>query len=76
MCRPDWQVGALGSIYFVGYVLTLPWLPRLADVHGRRSLFAWGMLAQTVCFTILMFTHDYYVMLFAIFGFGLLASIR
>lgn len=76
MCRPGWQVGALGSVYFIGYVLTLLWLPKLADIHGRKELFTWGMVAQTICFTVIMFTKQYYVMIAAIFGFGFLASIR
>lgn len=76
MCKPKWLAGSLGSIYFIGYVLTLLWLPRLADVHGRKVLFTWGTFAQAILFTILMFTRQFYVMLVTIFAFGLLASIR
>ena len=44
MCKPKWLAGSLGSVYFIGYVLTLLWLPRLADVYGRKILFTWGTL--------------------------------
>lgn len=76
MCKPKWLASSLGSIYFIGFVLTLVWLPRLADVYGRKVLFTYGVLAQAFLYTILMFTRDFYVMLLTIFTFGLLASIR
>ena len=76
MCKPKWLQGSLGSVYFIGYVLTLLWLPRLADIHGRKIFFTWGTLTQAILFTILMFTRNFYVMLVTIFAFGLLASIR
>ena len=76
MCRPKWQAGSLGSAYFIGYVFTLLWLPRLADVYGRKKIFAYGMAVQSIFYTVLMFTNNFYVMLVTTFCFGLLASIR
>lgn len=35
MCYPEWRVGLLGSIYFIGFAATLLWLPRLGDIYGR-----------------------------------------
>jgi len=35
MCSPEWKVGLLGSIYFIGFAATLLWVPRLADMYGR-----------------------------------------
>ena len=66
----------LGTSYFIGYVLTLLWLPRLADVYGRRPLFTVGMALQWVLFTVIMVTKNFWVMLTTIFLFGMLASIR
>ena len=34
MCRPEWEAGSLGSVYFIACVTTLFWLPRLGDVYG------------------------------------------
>jgi len=56
MCRPEWQAGFIGTIYFIGYVVTLLWIPRLADAYGRKKIFAWGMAIQSLFYTILMFT--------------------
>ena len=35
MCQPSWKIGAIGSSFFIGWCLTLLWVPRLADIHGR-----------------------------------------
>lgn len=48
----------------------------IADKKGRKQVFFWGMVAQSVLYTILMFTQHFYVMLTTIFLFGALASIR
>lgn len=76
MCRPSWLAGSIGTAYFIGYVITLLWLPRLADYYGRKKFFVWGLAAQAVFYTILMFTKNLYLMIFTSFSFGLLASIR
>jgi len=69
-------VGFLGSVYFIGYLLTLLWVPRYADRIGRKVMFTWGMVVMVILYTVLMFTRHFYVMLFTIFLFGCMASVR
>ena len=40
-CVPNWKVGMIGGSTFLGWSLTLLWLPRLADQYGRKKQF-WG----------------------------------
>ena len=35
MCIPPWKVGMLGTVYFIGWAITLLWLPRFGDKFGR-----------------------------------------
>ena len=76
MCKPGWQTGSLGSVYFIGFVLTLLWLPRFGDIYGRIMPLKYEVIVQSILFTVLMFTKNFYVMLATIFFFGLFSSIR
>ena len=76
MCRPEWQVSALSSAYFIGCGVTLLWLPRFADIYGRKKMYTLGMVLQVIFYTAIMFTRNYYVMLISIFIFGTLISFR
>ena len=35
-CCPGWKIGMMGSVIFIGWFITLPWLPRLSDKYGRK----------------------------------------
>ena len=76
MCTPDWEVGALGAAFFIGWATSLLWLPRLADNFGRQKLFAIGMTLNLVAYTVLLTAHDVRVMGAAIFSQGFITSIR
>ena len=39
VCRPGWQVGLLGSVYYAGWCSTLLWLPKYSDLYGRKKFF-------------------------------------
>ena len=75
MCKPEWLTGSLGSVFFVGFVCTTLWLPRLADTIGRRKIFLIGVSVQTILFTSIAFTKQFYVMLATIFLFGGISAI-
>ena len=34
-CASSMKMGMIGSIYFIGFISTMLFLPRLSDVHGR-----------------------------------------
>ena len=76
MCEEDWKVGFLGSSYFVGWTSSLLWLPRLADVYGRKKCYVIAMVADTLLFTALFFTSSVNVAIAIIFTTGFFASFR
>ena len=43
-CEPSYKIGLLGSIFFVGFVMTLILLPRLADLYGRQLIIKCGII--------------------------------
>ena len=76
ICMPEWQTHFMGTAFFVGWCSTLLWLPRLSDKHGRKMIFAYGMIAQTICMVFLMITKSVYAVLITIFALGALTTIR
>lgn len=76
MCEPKWKIALIGSMFFVGWCCSLLWVPRLADVYGRKRLFILGMLWDLVTFTVIMFTNSLNVMIAAYAALGFNSSIR
>ena len=38
-CIDDWKIGMIGASLFLGWCVTLLWLPPIADKKGRRKIF-------------------------------------
>ena len=76
MCEEDWKIGFLGSSYFVGWASSLLWMPRLADIYGRKKLYITAMVADTLLFSALFFTKNINVAIAIIFSTGFFASLR
>lgn len=75
-CRPGWQIGLLGSVYFMGWCCTLLWVPPLADKHGRKPVLFYGMLINLVALTLMIVTRSYLITLVSIFVQGAITTIR
>lgn len=43
-CATPSEVGLLGSAYFIGWIATLSFLPRISDLYGRQKLIIGGNL--------------------------------
>ena len=76
MCIPKVKIGLIGSVWFVGWVLTLPFIPRLADIYGRSKLVRIAAVSDLVLFVALGFCNSFRMMLVLSLCFGLLTSIR
>lgn len=68
MCVPKWKIGLLGSSYFIGWVLTLLWIPRLADIYGRTKLIQIAMIIDFILFTILLMSKSLNLSIAIMFG--------
>lgn len=76
MCAPSWKVGLIGASWFIGWSCTLLWLPRLADIYGRKRLFCAGMLTISFLYVGILVTHSLNTMIALFFLTGALSSIR
>ena len=75
-CTSPANVGALGSSFFLGWAVSLAWLPRLADIHGRSTIFKTAMVATLILLTMVYLTFNIYVMIGINFLLGTLTSAR
>lgn len=39
LCEPKYKIGLIGSMYFIGVITTLTFVPLLADMCGRKGPF-------------------------------------
>ena len=76
MCWPKVQIGLVCSLFWLGWCLTLLWMPRLADVYGRKwcvipvNLICLGLFFGT------LFAPNIYFLATVIFFWGFFNSVR
>ena len=61
------MIALAGSTFFVGWVLTLLWVPRLSDMHGRRKVQITGMSISVVLYTAMLFIESLDLMIIILF---------
>ena len=76
MCKDVMKPSLIASAFFLGWALTLIWVPRLGDVYGRKKLFLFGTVSGAFLYTALMFTESLNLTIALSFCFGCLTSIR
>lgn len=50
VCTPEWQSALIPGLAFLGWTLTLLWMPRLADIYGRRMINIVAQILTAVLF--------------------------
>ena len=75
-CAPKSSAGMIGSMCFFGNVTTLLWLPRLADIYGRRGIFFSSIVFLLCLLVVLLVNTDIKVGYFIFFIIGCSASAR
>ena len=76
VCATPSQIGLIGTSLFLGWCITLTFVPRLADLYGRKYLMRGGTTVLFLAYTVLMITHDYVVFICALFVIGLMCTTR
>ena len=76
VCASPGKIGLIGSSIFIGWFISLVFVPRLADLFGRKKLMVGGMLGLFLAYTVLMFTKSYSLFVTAFFICGLLSTVR
>jgi putative MFS transporter len=70
-CRPEWQIGFIGSSLFIGTVVTTIFLPALSDRLGRKFFFMAGTTSNFIVYTFLMINTNYWIQCALLFVAGL-----
>ena len=66
----------LGSLVFIGWAFATLFMPRLADIYGRKYVFLANQLLQSVAISVLIFTNSFKIAAGAMFCFGMCCSGR
>ena len=75
-CVPKSKIGMIGSAYFIGWLVALVFIPRLADLFGRKVLFRIGMVIQLSAYSTIMYSNSLNVLIGSLFVFGMCATAR
>ena len=76
MCESKFKVGMIGSSFFIGWCLSLLWVPRLADIYGRKNLFRITQVVDFCLFTAIFVTSNLNIAIAIISGIGFTTSVR
>lgn len=70
------QIGLIGSMHFVGWVLSLPVVPVLADRYGRKQITCVGVVLQLIATLGILFSTQLELLFGWVFLMGLAMSFR
>ena len=76
MCATPWKVGFLGSAFFLGWIVTILWVPGMSDKNGRKKFWITGVAINLILYTMLMTCTSLNQMICVLFGFGMNTSLR
>lgn len=72
-CVSKARVGLIGSSMFMGWAISATFLPRLSDIYGRKKIFIFSILLQSLAMTGMYFSHDLNLTTAMMFIFGMAA---
>jgi Na+/melibiose symporter-like transporter len=76
-CASDFEIGFLGSSFFVGLVFGTTILARLGDTVGRILMMRVGMLLTIILYAMMVFLSRHLLLTYIlIFGIGMLSCFR
>lgn len=75
-CAKHSQIGAIGSVYFLGWVLSLIFTSRLSDIYGRHVLLIFGTAMVVILYACVLLTTKLWLMLVWMFLTGLMVGIK
>ena len=66
----------IGSAFFLGWVTTLLWIPRISDLHGRKRVLICGLVISTILYTLMLFVTSLDLLIAIMFGLGAMRTIN
>ena len=61
---------------FAGWVITLTFVPRLSDLYGRKKVFFFFAVIQSIAYTVIMLTKSFWAAAISLFVLGLCCTAR
>jgi MFS family permease len=58
ICLPKWHVGSIGSAFFGGWASTILFIPRWADMYGRKWVFITSLVVSMLMMVMLIYVSD------------------
>lgn len=75
-CTSKFEIGLIGSLIFVGFMLGCLVLPTYSDRYGRRPLFLFFMGLQLVTWVLMLLNRSLYLFYVLVFVFGVCVTGR
>ena len=70
LCESELKIALIGSAFFLGWVSTLLWIPRISDLHGRKKVLTVGLMINFALYTGLIFVTNINLLIGIMFGLG------
>lgn len=48
LCEQKWKIGLIGSMYFIGVIVGMSFVPPLSDAYGRKVIFIVTLIISVV----------------------------
>ena len=75
-CIDGAHVGMIGSSFFVGWIITLMFLPRMSDTNGRNKFIKIANVIQTLAYALLFMSRNYNVLIVSMTIMGMMSTVR
>ena len=76
MCWPKAKIGLVCSLFWLGWCVTLLWMPRWGDLYGRKIPISLNNVLSFILYLGVMFAPNVYFLGAVLFIFGFFNSIR
>ena len=75
-CTSGGYIGLIASAFFIGWIGTLVFIPRLSDLFGRQRFIQVGNIFCSIGYSLLFMTHSYFVLVTAMATMGACCTLR
>lgn len=75
-CASGTKIGFLGGAFFLGWAITVLFLPRISDLFGRQKIIILGTVTNFISYTIMILATNYPQMIFSMIIMGFAATVR
>jgi len=75
-CTSKFYIGLIGSALFAGWAISAAFLPRMADVYGRKPIYMWSMAAHAIVYAGIILSKDLVLTISLMFLLGVTTAVR